>query len=426
MSSDETYLLEKAGVRFAEGTKEYALGQIVAQDVSKIYLNQDEYRLPYATKKQLCQKYGKEGLFEDDVVFFKKYEKENYPDKFPDWFNSLYVLIYKGITTGAAGYYHYTCKDKDNILSDGRFNKLIIGINLITKTESLGTILHEIRHAYTDYIRIKKKEEYGNWRSKEFSIGKLEEVVYSVFVGKKFYDKMQNYDSFYDWKRQDKTDPYIKLANSWMYYLQETEMNSHIESNIVRVINYIKQHPYMCVCSPDTIFSRMSIEPYYIFKQLSTLVNDDEEMKKWSTVNSGLIGQLGLKIKMNGKDIPKDMTQNETDAKVWVLYKIKKLRKILGQMLVHIDNVKDEIRKEKYTATIEFKRGKIVGSTVKLTTNIPTLYLFVCMLNYINMKLSFSYDIITSTKISNGEESFQCNWFIDHNHPIDEQIEQIG
>jgi len=53
----------------------------------------------------LLQKYGKEGMFEDDVVFFKKYEKQNYPDEFPDWFNSLYVLIYKGITTGAVGYY---------------------------------------------------------------------------------------------------------------------------------------------------------------------------------------------------------------------------------------------------------------------------------------------------------------------------------
>jgi len=76
-------------------------------------------------------------------------------------------------------------------LPDGRFDKLIIGINLITKTESLDTILHEIRHGYTDYIRIKKKEEYVSWRNKEFSLGKLEEIVYGIFSQKPLYDKMK-------------------------------------------------------------------------------------------------------------------------------------------------------------------------------------------------------------------------------------------
>ena len=77
------------------------------------------------------------------------------------------------------------------------------------------------------------------------------------------------------------------------------------------------------------------------------LVNDDNEMKKWSTVNSGIVGQLGLKLRMNGKNIPKDAVQDEMDAKVWVLYKIKKLRKMVGQILTHVDSIKDEIRKEK-------------------------------------------------------------------------------
>jgi hypothetical protein len=37
ISLNTTYLTEKAGARFVEGTKEYALGQIVAQDVTNIY-----------------------------------------------------------------------------------------------------------------------------------------------------------------------------------------------------------------------------------------------------------------------------------------------------------------------------------------------------------------------------------------------------
>lgn len=428
ISLNTTYLTEKAGARFVEGTKEYALGQIVAQDVTNIYQNIDEYRLPIATRKQLLQKYGKEGMFEDDVVFFKKYEKQNYPDEFPDWFNSLYVLIYKGITTGAAGYYRQKTKDNSNILPDGRFDKLIIGINLITKTESLDTILHEIRHGYTDYIRIKKKEEYVNWRNKEFSLGKLEEIVYGIFIQKPLYDKMKKLESFYDWKSQDTKDPYVNLANSWMYYLQETEMNSHTEGNIRKVTDYIKKHPYACICSPEDIFTRVNIEPYFILKRLSVLVNDDNEMKKWSTVNSGIVGQLGLKLRMNGKNIPKDAVQDEMDAKVWVLYKIKKLRKMVGQILTHVDSIKDEIRKEKYTASVELKRGRNIIYTIELTTNIPTLYLFVCMMNYIKMKIyySYSYDIITSTKIALGDKTFQCEWFSYDRHPIDKQIENLG
>jgi len=96
------------------------------------------------------------------------------------------------------------------------------------------------------------------------------------------------------------------------------------------------------------------------------------------------------------------------DAKVWLLYKIKKLRKMVGQILTHADSIKDEIRKEKYTASVELKRGRNIIYTIELTTNIPTLYLFVCMMNYIKMKIyySYSYDIITSTKIVLGDKTF--------------------
>ena len=247
-------------------------------------------------------------------------------------------------------------------------------------------------------------------------MSELETCVYAAFNNEKMIKELQARNDYLDW--DDDTEPYSRLVNEWMYYLQEIEMRSYAENDHLDMLELMKHYPVMCLMTPRMLVNdrRVHQETYLrIFEQLSRLVRNDDEMDKWSKANAGLIGSLGLKVKYLDRNIPDDVRPEEKDARVWVRYKLGQIRKLIGNYLTWINDYKEQIRRTVYSGqfTLQAAGG---NRTVTVKSNVPTIYLFVAVLNNIIQRLD-GISCIRTLKFSHVYE-----WDLTDDRPIAPEI----
>lgn len=341
------------------------------------------------------------GLTFNDTITLLTYNKQKCKECFPGWLDNVYLIIFRSFTD--------TSGFSTGNSSKSKIKNTVIGINIYDYDKDYtSTILHELRHTYSEYIGEHGKEtDYSNWKGKNFSIDRFESMVLGMYRNDKVYDKLkreETEDEFIDY-RSENNDIFSKLINQWLYYLQNTEINSYSENLPKRFDSTLNSYPLKCLESTTQLVYSLegNGEKYLnILKGLLWARDNKKEMEKWTSCNGGFFGVLGLKTKfmLLGKDIPENKKLSDfpdKSAKDWVDYKINRLTKMFKNFRIWCDEYKEKYRKIEYNFCISWN-----DKMFHLRTNIPSIYLLYRMLEYINKTLRGGYNIYVGITYKNN------------------------
>lgn len=355
---------EIAGVRFTEDSKEYKLARIIRRDcLNKNVINLDLLKdaLPDNMTDELKEQYFK--FISDYITNISVYSRDDYKN-FLDWVDKIYVITISakdGKNFGFSGAY------KPFATVYGNDNKIKSCIIIILKEDELicDTIIHELRHAYTDYIEhMQKFEQYSidsEISSSKISLSNAEILTLKQIKNDDFYNHLiQDNETFCDYKngRLSKNQlSYEYFIDKLFYYLVGTEMKSYLE-NAYNNIRSLYSKLNFALCSGSMI--RNSISQYMHYEQalnsISNVLRNNDVEKKWSEYNNNLLGILGAKVvALRQKRDIRDT--DKRDARPWFEYKRQQLIKILKNINTIIQKEGDKARAKITDGEIIIKRG---------------------------------------------------------------------
>ena len=400
-------ITEKAGVKFTEKTREYEFAKCINADINQICKNESQYYMKdddiinilknvwNDINIQKYQEYTKLNI--DETITVLIYNKQKYFNCFPNWLDIIYIIIFKN-QEWSRGF------NTSTVLTNEK-RKTLIGINIIDKNMNyIPTILHELRHAYTKYIN-NTYNNSKNWKSKNYTIGQFETKIFNAFHSDRIYNDLKNeQEDFIDY-RFDNNDTISLLINKWLYYLQDTEINSYSENLPLKFESILNRDPFACLQSTSRLIYRLSSNSndyLNILKELSKLRDNKKEMDKWTKYNGGFFGALGLKTKffLMKKDIPENKKLKdypEKTAKDWVDYKIKRLAKMFKNFNIWANDYIEKYREKEYDIYISWP----INNSYHIKTNIPSLCLLYKILEFIIIRRLNGYKINVAVTYNN-------------------------